>query len=889
MAKSVPFQTAPEVQLTSGSEVQFSGGQVKPSEDVVSGEIKKQGQALLNAGQVLNKLDDEINDAESKMLYNELHSEVQNVVTNYSNLKGADAVKVTNKDTGATSYDDSNTLIQQILDNKGKQARNGMVKFMVEKMASVTVKDAQNKMLSHSLTQQNKYNLSETETKRDTHKVNAQINYKNFAEPGGAFQTEFNAGLNMIDEIATLKGWNTDPNAIGPDGKKMGISSNYLNAINEYMVEVAEDALDKFKEDEDAQGNKNFLKFLNELVDKKVVEKYEVSSEKNHTAIKNEKVVDAILNNNGNQNDGNYINVVNKTLSLSSNHSYEDGVGNTVNDGLNSGENDTTNKKQTENIELLEQKRSQSLFFNLDSPKIGTLIPQHEPTHMFAIEQIGVAKADSLYLKAQREYELPEFENKFSDTKAGRRKYAIAKKKFEEEFLKNPENENVIKAAILDKYNELIVNEHENKFNRFYGATKDTYPNAPKKEDFGSGASGSKKYREAKKEFFSNPENIVKVNPGVDAENLETMTGEKKYQGRWGSEQAKIEKEEKFQNHQDKVANDLQIIKNGVDYNAIIEEPKVNFITGLRPLNDLKKEIKATITNKEEQEVALKDLEVKYNKIAEEKTAIYNEKRDAAIKIAFAEPNGWKNLAANGIKIDNFTEEDQTIFKEGPPEESDLDTQIKLIDNPAEVRDNLNAHRHRLNPNTYLQLERYSQDLKNENKYVEATGDKNMLKNTLNKNDMGDLHTSENKKKKAKYVAINDAWINEINARQIAKGNVKLTRGEKQDALNAVLLDTVNIDRFFGDTKNENIYFVDQDDLQDVYVDVPFDGQNERVFISKIPAQPGNNVLKLIKASLRLANEPVTQQNIAEYWLISGKAENEKQARENISNYYMDK
>ena len=103
------------------------------------------------------------------------------------------------------------------------------------------------------------------------------------------------------------------------------------------------------------------------------------------------------------------------------------------------------------------------------------------------------------------------------------------------------------------------------------------------------------------------------------------------------------------------------------------------------------------------------------------------------------------------------------------------------------------------------------------------------------------------------------------------------------------LLDTVNIDRFFGDTKNENIYFVDQDDLQDVYVEVPFDGQNERVFISKIPAQPGNNVLKLIKAALRQDDMPVTQQNIAEYWLISGRAENEDQARKNITNYYMDK
>lgn len=887
MAKIV--QTAPEVQLTSGSEVQFSGGQVKPSEDVVSGAIKNQSKAILNTGKVLNKLDDEINDAESKMLYNNLHGEIQNVVTNYSNLKGADAVKVTNKKENLTAFDESNKAIKKILDDKKLKSRNGMVKFLVENMAQTTIKDAQDKMLKHSLVEQNKYNLSETETKRNIHKANAQINYKSYAVPGGPFQTQFSSGLNMIDEIAVLKNWNTDPNAIGPDGKKLGVSSQYLNALNEYTLEVFKDVIDKFGEDEDSANAKKLITFLEESINKQIANNIAPKVEEQHTAIKNEKVVDAVLNNNGNQNDGNYINVVNKTLSLSSNHSYEDGVGNTVNDGLNSGENDTTNKKQTENIELLEQKRSQSLFFNLDSPKIGTLISQHEPIHMAAIQRVGVNKADSLYLKAQREYELPEFENKFPDTKAGRRKYAIAKKKFEEEFLKNPDNENIIKAAILDKYIELIIDEHENKFNRFYGATKDTYPNAPKKEDFGTGADGAKKYREAKKEFFSNPENIVKTNPGVDAENLETMTGEKKYQTRWGANQAKIEKEQKFQKYQDKVINDFQVLKNGVDYNAIIEQPKVDFITGLRPLSDLKKEVKETITDKKEQEVALKDLEVKYNKIAKEKTAIYNDKRNAAIEIAYAEQNGYKNFPANGIKMDDFTEEDQAIFKKGPPEESDVDTEIELIDNPAEVRDNIDAHRHKLNPNTFLQLKRYSQDLKNENKYVEATGDVNMLKNTLNKNDMGDLHTAKNKKKKAKYVAINDAWINEINARQISKGNVKLTRGEKQDALNSVLLDTVNIDRFLQDKKDQNIYFVDQDDLQDVYVEVPFDGQNERVFISKIPAEQGNNVLKLIKASLRLANEPVTQQNIAEYWLISGKAENEKQARENISNYYMDK
>ena len=38
---------------------------------------------------------------------------------------------------------------------------------MVENMAQTTIKDAQDKMLKHSLVEQNKYNLTETETKKE--------------------------------------------------------------------------------------------------------------------------------------------------------------------------------------------------------------------------------------------------------------------------------------------------------------------------------------------------------------------------------------------------------------------------------------------------------------------------------------------------------------------------------------------------------------------------------------------------------------------------------------------------------------------------------------------------------------------------------------------------
>ena len=98
--------------------------------------------------------------------------------------------------------------------------------------------------------------------------------------------------------------------------------------------------------------------------------------------------------------------------------------------------------------------------------------------------------------------------------------------------------------------------------------------------------------------------------------------------------------------------------------------------------------------------------------------------------------------------------------------------------------------------------------------------------------------------------------------------------GEKQDALNNVLLNTVNIDNdpflgFIGgrDTKDKNIFFVDQDRIQDVYVDIPYKGENVRVFTSKIDPE----VLISIQESLRRANKPVTQKTIADYFVRKGQ------------------
>ena len=84
-----------------------------------------------------------------------------------------------------------------------------------------------------------------------------------------------------------------------------------------------------------------------------------------------------------------------------------------------------------------------------------------------------------------------------------------------------------------------------------------------------------------------------------------------------------------------------------------------------------------------------------------------------------------------------------------------------------------------------------------------------------------------------------------------------------------------------GDKKNVNISFVNPDDLEDVYVNVEFEGKKTKVFTSKIDP----DVKFLIKQSLRKAGKPITEMNIAEYWLTLGSPENVTQAKQNAKTY----
>ncbi len=232
-----------------------------------------------------------------------------------------------------------------------------------------------------------------------------------------------------------------------------------------------------------------------------------------------------------------------------------------------------------------------------------------------------------------------------------------------------------------------------------------------------------------------------------------------------------------------------------------------------------------------------------------------------------------EKLKANNIDIDSFTKEDQEILRNGPPEESDIETVANLDANVDEVVNNLNTYRPKLSATQYLKLKQYSESLKgSENKYIEATGDNTLFKDTLYKNGYNWVYGELKGDNAAKFHSIKTAWINRIDYVQTHVENRKLTREEKLRLLNNVLLDEVNVGGFGGRRDISIGEIVNPSKLKETWVHVNVEQENgkfkkERIYGSDID----KFVQAEIKAFLFRSKQPMSQQRIAEMWVKFGR------------------
>ena len=776
----VPLQQTPEVGLEIGSAPQFTGGRIEPVQDTVTDDIQRFSKAQRNVADIAIKLQEEYNDAQALQLANEVDEKIEEEKNKYLTLQGSNAVATINNEDNTTVYDQAinniNTQSQEI----AEKASNNQIKFLYENMAAVKIKNATSSMTKHSITQQRNYLEAETTAAISNHKKATIQNYQTWQDPEGAFKINYLAGLQRINEKALLKGWEINPES-GP------ISSQYIKEINEYNMEIFKGVIKSFETDKNFRESDAFREALKQTIKNPTeVAKIQVSTNEKHNNHLAEKISTNVIENKTDQNDGQFLSQVNKLMTLDSNNNIDNNNGGFVEDGFNSNDEliDTTNNTISEKIELLEKIKNQSKFYNPETT--NTLIPQHQTTHLFAIQKLGVKKADSLYTRAYNNI------------------------KFDKDKYKNDINYKIkIDEKILDKYNEFIF------------------------------ANVSRQY------YLSDGTYALTVN------------------------------------------NDLQVIKKGVNYNLELQNivNDLDFVTNLRPLDVLKEELKDTIKDEKKLKYAIEDLEIKYNKIKTEREAIYNEAFVNAKQIAFAEEGGWKNLEANGIDINNFKEEDQQILKNGHPQESDVDTVAELIDNPKEVRDNLNSYSHLLSQGQYQELVNYQAELRGEDKYIEAVGNKDLMKEIMYKNGFDWVYKSKFGGKAADFNSIHTEWVNRIDYAQSIQKN-KLTRQEKVQILNNVLMDKVNLQGTlgFGKKTDKLTSTVMPDRLDDLFVKVKVKQEDgsfiaQQIFTSEIPKE----VSVAIMGNLYRRKLPMNQQNIAEEWVKFGMPKTLQEAEEFIN------
>lgn len=456
----VPLQTS-LTQEYKGGEVQLSPQTVEPFESAAPDNLKAAGKALTSVSEIVGKLDDELNEAESKKLWNDFYAEQDTIRRDFLNLEGALALETEPSDKEGEEpkrkYDVYMEKITALLDKYGDRASNGEVKFMFNTMADVTVKSTQSSMTTHSLIEQRKYADKETLLKISNHQNAAISNAEGWQDEGSAHNQNRIAGLALLEEYAQSKN-------IITSGEKT--SEQWLELLSAYNLKIhlgVIDALDKAGKGDQIplyiEAHRQKGEISEEDANALLQEFRENTKEYN-----GEKIVDHILTNND-PTDYSFTNQSNLLLCLASNNNEDNNNGGLCIDGFHTNELNPSDFDENERIGILEQVRNESIFFQPGATK--TISEVNQASHLFAIQHIGVEKADKFYTKALNSVEIDQ-----------------------ERYKTDEGYKREIDAKVLDKFNILFKEEVEKKFTN-------NVPE-PKRDDYPNTRSGSKQYEDDK-------------------------------------------------------------------------------------------------------------------------------------------------------------------------------------------------------------------------------------------------------------------------------------------------------------------------------------------------------------------------------------------------------
>ncbi len=305
---------------------------------------------------------------------------------------------------------------------------------------------------------------------------------------------------------------------------------------------------------------------------------------------------------------------------------------------------------------------------------------------------------------------------------------------------------------------------------------------------------------------------------------------------------------------------------------------------GLPNLNQMVTYIRNTIEDPAEQDVAIAQVTQTRQ---EQALAIAQEYRNDLLQaqdIAFERVGGWQDIGEE--LLGRIKPEDMARLREGPNRGDDPNTYLMLLQNPGEIRmgtpenPGLEQYRMMLSESTYRSFVAQAMQPDPARTIRAATADNDMLNATLlrvagqpdpsgvGQSDLASLINPGNDDARQDLIRLTETWRSRIDTRQ-QELDRSLTRTEKQQLLDNILLDRVYQDDTFGSTYTR-LFELGADDLASAYVVVPGEGgRSEQLLVANIPATQ----TALITDAYRRANNgryPTTQE-IAQLWVAGGR------------------
>lgn len=399
MMARVPLQMTPTVGLEVGNTPGFSGQGVAAMQNQQPGDQMKFGAALQKEGKqmtiIARQLQDQLDDAKSKELYNQFSTELETVQLDYLSKSGPAAVMTVGKDPDSgqpiSVFDQTMINLESKLGSYLEKADNDKQKYMLKTMSASSIRSASSTMVRHSITEQRKYADAEAKAHVNVLAKNAGMAYQDWADPTGEYAKNTGAAILSAHQYADSQGWaKADPNVEGSQDswqRKELVQSTYDS--------IHTGALNSMIANENYFGAMGYLttNLQNKTISQPTFNKFVATIRTGYEKQAGTDIGKSIVSNTASPNSFSFEDQAKFIMSLPSGYLANDGQGGPVRFGLH----------MTDGIPVIdydsEDAMEQLQIMQNASNHLG-IQPEHRAMHLYLITKLGVKAADKIFADA---------------------------------------------------------------------------------------------------------------------------------------------------------------------------------------------------------------------------------------------------------------------------------------------------------------------------------------------------------------------------------------------------------------------------------------------------------------------------------------------------------